>query len=42
MSFTGSSISSMAKDDIGGTTELVSFDSVLALHVLMYLTQKKI
>lgn len=35
-------LSSMAKDDIAGTAELVSFDSVLALHVLMYLTQQKI
>jgi hypothetical protein len=35
-------LSSMAKDDIGGTAELVNFDYVLALQVLMYLTQKKI
>lgn len=35
-------LSSMAKDDIGGTAELVSFDSVLAQHVLIYSTQKKI
>lgn len=34
-------LSSMAKDDVGGTAELVSFDSVLALQVLMYLTKRK-